>query len=179
MLAIRDGNRAFIAAAWRETATTQAARQFIAEFQRLKLTPGTIYGDESGLGTVMCDALQDSGWYINRVNNGAAANWSDVYANRGEKIWFKAKRLIEERKIILLDDPGFIQQATNRRVEYTGTQKLRAESKEAMRNRGVSSPDRVGAVLGAVTCQSSGGPITEETLKGMRFGGGIPLFPFE
>jgi len=46
----------------------------------------------------------------------------------------------------------FIQQATNRRVEYTATQKLRVESKEAMRNRGVSSPDRADAVFGAMVC---------------------------
>jgi hypothetical protein len=74
----------------------QAVRQFIAEFQRLKLTPGAIYGDEGGLGTVMCDALRDAGWYINRVNNGTAANRSDVYANRGAEIWFEAKRLMSD-----------------------------------------------------------------------------------
>ena len=31
-------------------------------------------------------------------------------------------------------------------MEYTATQKLRVESKEAMRNRGLSSPDRTDAV---------------------------------
>ena len=46
----------------------------------------------------------------------------------------------------------FIQQATNRRVEYTATQKLRVESKEAIRNRGVSSPDRADAVFAAMVC---------------------------
>ena len=34
--------------------------------------------------------------------------------------------------MILPEDPVFIQQATNRRVEYTATQKLRVESKEAI-----------------------------------------------
>ena len=89
---------------------------------------------------------------VSRVNNGAAANRSEVYASRGAEIWFEAKRLIEEKKMILPEDPVFIQQATNRRVEYTATQKLRVESKEAMRNRGVSSPDRADAVFGAMVC---------------------------
>jgi hypothetical protein len=57
---------------------------------------------------------------------------------------------------ILPDDLVFIQQATNRRVEYTATQKLRAESKEAMRDRGVSSPDRAEAVFGAMVRGGSG-----------------------
>jgi phage terminase large subunit len=177
VIAVRDGNRVFIAAAWRETDTMQAVRQFIAEFERLKLTPGAISGDEGGLGTVMCDALRDAGWRINRVNNGAAAERSNVYANRGAEIWFEAKRLIEERKMILPDDPVFFQQATNRRVEYTANQKLRAESKESMRNRGVASPDRADAIFGAMTCQGFGG-ITLETLKGIKFGGpGYRMFP--
>jgi len=77
----------------------------------------------------MCDALRYGGWYVSRVNNGAAANRSEVYANRGAEIWFEAKRLIEEKKMILPEDPVFIEQATNRRVEYTATQKLRFESK--------------------------------------------------
>ncbi len=58
----------------------------------------------------MCDALRDAAWYVNRVNNGAAAIRSDVYANRGAEIWFEAKRLIEEKKMILPDDPVFIRQ---------------------------------------------------------------------
>lgn len=178
VLAIREGNQVYIAAAWRETDTIQAVRQFIAEFERLKLTASSIYADEGGLGTVMVDALRDAGWRINRVNNGAAANRPEVYANRGAEIWFEAKRLIEEKKMVLSDDPVFIQQASNRRVEYTGTQKLRAESKEAMRNRGVSSPDRADAVFGAMVCQGFGGGITAEQLKGMRFGGGgCGMFP--
>ena len=64
---------------------------------------------------------------VSRVNNGAAANRSEVYASRGAEIWFEAKRLIEEKKMILPEDPVFIQQATNRRVEHTATQKLRVQ----------------------------------------------------
>ena len=56
-------------------------------------------------------------------------------------------------------------------MEYTTTQKLRAESKEAMCNRGVSSPDRADAVFGAVVCAGAGGAITAETLKWIKFGG--------
>jgi hypothetical protein len=72
--------------------------------------------------------------------------------------------------MILPEDPVFIQQATNRRVEYTATQKLRVESKEAMRNRGVSSPDRADAVFGAMVCAGARGAITAETLKRIKFG---------
>jgi hypothetical protein len=118
----------------------------------------------------MCDALRNGGWYVSRVNNGAAANRSEVYSNRGAEIWFEAKRLIEEKKMILPEDPVFIQQATNRRMEYTANQKLRAESKEAMRNRGVSSPDRADAVFAAMVCAGGGDAFTAETLKWVKLG---------
>jgi hypothetical protein len=170
VLAIKDGNRVIRAACWRETDTIQAVRQFIAEFKRFSLASGSIYADEGGLGVVMCDALRDGDWYVSRVNNGAAANRSEVYANRGAEIWFEAKRLIEEKKMILPEDPVFIQQATNRPVEYTANQKLRAESKETMRNRGVSSPDGADAFFGAMVCAGAGGAITAETLKWIKFG---------
>jgi hypothetical protein len=170
VLALRDGNKISICAAWRETDTMQAVRQFINEFRRLNLNPSSVYADEGGLGTVMCDALKEAGWYVNRVNNGAAANRSDVYANRGGEIWFAAKRLIEERKLILPDDSVFIQQATNRRIEYSPSQKLRAESKESMRNRGVSSPDRADAVFGAMVCSGIGTGIGIEDVKYLTLG---------
>jgi hypothetical protein len=107
---------------------------------------------------------------VSRVNNGASANRSDVFANRGAEIWFEAKPLIEEKKMILPEDPVFIQQATNRWVEFTATQKLRVESKDPMCNRGVSSPDRGDSVFGAMVSAGAGGAITAETLKWIKFG---------
>jgi phage terminase large subunit len=179
VLAVRDGNRIFIAAAWREEDTVQGARQFIAEFERLKLLPGSIWGDEGGLGTVMCDALRDMRWNINRVNNGAAAKRNDIYLNLGSETWFEAKRAIANREYILPDDPVFIRQATDRRVEYTSTQKLRAESKADMSRRGVSSPDRADAIFGVMMTGSggwSGGGITARDLAGITLGG-MSLYP--
>jgi hypothetical protein len=90
----------------------------------------------------MCDALRDGGWYVSRVNNGAAANRSEVYANRGAEIWFEAKRLMEEKKVILPEDPVFIQQATNRRVEYTGNPEAegRVKGSHAQPRRELAGP---------------------------------------
>jgi len=42
VLAIKDGNGVLLAACWRETDTIQAVRQFIAEFKRFSLAPGSI-----------------------------------------------------------------------------------------------------------------------------------------
>jgi phage terminase large subunit len=173
VLAVRDGNRIFIAAAWREEDAIQGCRQFIAEFERLQLLPGSIWGDEGGLGAVMCDALKDARWHINRVNNGASAKRNDIYANLGAEIWYEASARIKKREFILPDDEVFIRQASDRRVEYTSNQKLRAESKADMSRRGVSSPDRADAIFGVMmtgTAGWSGGAVTAADLAGIRLG---------
>jgi len=152
----------------------------------LGLLPGSIYGDESGLGCVMCDALKEAGWRINRVNNGSSAKRSDIYMNLGTEIWFEAARRIKNREFILPDDAEFIRQATDRGVEYTANQRLRAESKADMRSRGVSSPDRADAVFGVMLMSRGGyggGAIRLSDIAGIKFGvpGGRLYFgePFE
>jgi hypothetical protein len=184
-IAVTDGNRIYLAASWRETDTVQATRQFIREFERLNLLPGSIYGDEGGLGTVMCDSLKEADWRINRVNNGSAAKRSDLFLNLGSEIWFEGARRIKNREFILPEDAEFIRQATDRRVEYTSTQKLRAESKADMRLRGVASPDRADAVF-SVMAMAKGGygnvGIRLSDLAGIRYGlpgGGPRLFSGE
>lgn len=152
VLAIREGNRVWVEAAWRERDTIQAARHFINLFEKRGLFPSQIFGDESGLGHVMIDAMHDEGWSINRVNNGAAAIDTEHYQDRGTEIWMLASRAIEKKEIILPDDPTFFEQATDRKLLYGSKGKLKAEPKDDMAERGVTSPDRADAVCGAIAC---------------------------
>jgi hypothetical protein len=173
VIAVAEGNRIYLAACWREGDTVQAVRQFVTEFERLNLLPGSIYGDEGGLGCVMCDALKEAGWRINRVNNGAQAKRNDLFLNLGSEIWFEGARRIKNREFILPEDAEFIRQASDRRVEYTGTQKLRAEPKADMRSRGICSPDRADAVFSVMAmARGSYGNvgIRMSDLRGIRFG---------
>jgi phage terminase large subunit len=163
VLAVTEGNRVFVAAAWREINTLQATRQFIAEFRRLNLTPGGIWADEGGLGVTMCDCLDEERWPVRRVNNGTPANRSEAYSNRGSEIWFEAAFSIEGREWILPEDGIFIEQATSRRKEYDAKERLRAESKEDMRRRGIPSPDRADAVFGAIAARESLGFMKEDS----------------
>lgn len=164
VIAVTEGNRVYIAAAWREVDTVQATRQFIAEFRRLGLTPGSIWADEGGLGVTMCDSLAEERWPVRRVNNGVPANRTEAYANRGSEIWFEAAFSIEGKEWILPEDGIFFEQATSRRKQYDARERLRAESKEDMRRRGVPSPDRADAIFGAIAARDSLG-FTQEDSK--------------
>jgi len=152
VIAIRDGNEVWIHAAWREADTVQAARQFIEHFKELRLQEYNVFADEGGLGIMMCDTLADEGWRINRVNNGSPAK-DEHFMNLGAEIWHSAARSIARGKIIMRDaDPILWRQLTTRRSEIAPGGRLRAESKKDMKARGVSSPDRADALLGAIFC---------------------------
>lgn len=160
VIALRDGNKVLIVAAWRNPDPTQACREFIEHFKRIKLHPSEIFADVGGLGVVMCKNLKDAGWPVVEVNNGLPAEDPEHYANRGSEIWFKAAQIIEfglgnGQYAIIPDDKLFIEQATSRKREYDQKQRLKIESKKDLGGRGVPSPDRADAIFGALVCRPS------------------------
>jgi phage terminase large subunit len=175
VLAIRYGNKAWIVAAWRDVNTIQAARHFIRLFEENNLTPTQIFGDESGLGHVMIDAMADEGWSINRVNFGASADDDEHYADRATEMWCITGRLIDKKEIILPNEDTLFAQLTDRKLQYASKGRLKAESKDDMKARGVGSPDRADAICGACACGPHLlGAITSVSgirLAGNHFGG--------
>jgi len=151
VLAIRRGNRVEIVAAWCEKDTMRAVGRFIQLFREHNLEASCIFGDEGGLGKVMCDALSEAGFDIQRVNNGAAPVNAEAYANRGAEIWYEGRTQIERQRIILpTDDRELFAQLSTRRGWPNSKGRLELEHKAAMRARGLRSPDRADAVLGAI-----------------------------
>lgn len=151
VLAMREGNQAWIESAWREGDTIQAARRFIQHFKRLGLEGWQVYADASGLGIVMCDALADEGFHVNRVNNGSPAQ-DPNYVNLGAEIWHQGARQIVRGKVSIPNEAVLWRQLTTRRSEQAPGGRLRAESKQDMSARGLNSPDRADALLGAIYC---------------------------
>ena len=77
-----------------------------------------------------------------------------------------------------------LKQLSSRRLQYDSKARIQLEPKESMRSRGLSSPDRADAVIGAAVMALSGftGGITLDTLAGTQFGrpqGGWAFFELE
>jgi len=77
-----------------------------------------------------------------------------------------------------------VAQLTSRRKMYDSKGREKLESKAEMRARGLESPDRADAIIGAavMALPGFGGGITMDTLAGMQFGqpwGGRALFDLE
>lgn len=152
VIACVDGNMTLPIKHWVDKDTTRSCARFMMEARKLDLKPENCYGDEGGMGRVMCDNLRDAGFNLQRVNNGSPASLDEHYANRGTEIWHEARITIDKCEVILPEDEVFKQQASTRWMEADKRGRLKLESKEDMsgKNRNLGSPDRADAVLAAI-----------------------------
>jgi hypothetical protein len=161
VICISDGNKILPMIAWREKDTMAAVGRFIVEFKKAGLEASNIYADASGMGMVMCDALAESGWTVNRVNFGATAYDNNAYTNRSAEMWYNMAKKIEDAEIILPeDDEDLTAQLTCRRTITNSKGKLGVESKDSMRARGIASPDRADALALCVSGANIGLDLT-------------------
>jgi len=161
VICISDGNKILPMIAWREKDTMAAVGRFIVEFKKAGLEANNIYADASGMGMVMCDALAESGWSVNRINFGATAYDNNAYTNRSAEMWYGMAKKIEDAEIILPeDDEDLTAQLTCRRTITNSKGKLGVESKDSMRARGIASPDRADALALCISGANIGFDLT-------------------
>jgi phage terminase large subunit len=149
VLALCDGNRAEIVDAWRSKDTMHSVGKFLTLFRKLNLKSYQVGGDE-GYGHQLMDRMQEQGFYLQRFNNGSPASRSDIYASLSAEWWSTVGQLIERRQIIIPNDEKLIAQLTSRRKLYDSKGREKLESKADLRARGVESPDRADALIGAI-----------------------------
>jgi phage terminase large subunit len=149
VLALCDGNRAEIVDAWRSRDTMHSVGKFLTLFRKLNLQSYQVGGDE-GYGHQLMDRMQEEGFYLQRFNNGSPAKRSDIYANLSSEWWSTVGQLIERRQTIIPNDEKLIAQLTSRRKLYDSRGREKLESKADLRARGVESPDRADALIGAI-----------------------------
>src|SRR6516164_6854345 len=184
VIATANGNRIQIVAAFRERDAVQCVRR-VASILREHGLINFVSADAGGIGGPMCAQLSsDFRIYATRVNNGSPARKKDEFANADAEKWFAFRRLLEKREAILPVDGELLKQLSGRRLLYDAKARIQLEPKESMRARGLSSPDRADAVIGAAVMCLPGftGAITRDTLAGMQFGrphGGWPLLDLE
>ena len=150
VLAIRRGNRIEIVKAWRERDTMAAVGEFVRLFRQAGLQPKQISADASGLGLPMCDRFREVGWDLHRIRNEKQATKPEAYMNLGAEIWFEGARKIQTQDIALPQDRLLHQQLVARRYSVNSRGQLQLEPKEHLQARGLPSPDRADAALGAI-----------------------------
>jgi phage terminase large subunit len=147
VLAVRDGNKTEIEAAFREANKHAACSRLIRAFMVANLKEDQIWGDAADKESL--EILSSLGWNIHRKNFGAPSTQSEVYVSWGAEAWHETGIGISTGQLIVPNDDILIAQLTSRKKTITGRGKLGIEEKYDMRKRGVESPDRADAFCGA------------------------------
>jgi hypothetical protein len=153
VLAVCDGNKVAVIDAWRSRDTMHSVGKFLTLFRKLNLQGYQIGGDE-GYGHQLMDRMNEEGFSLQRFHNGAPARRSDLYFNLSAEQWSEFAQKVERRQIIIPNDEKLVAQLTSRRKLYDSRGRERLESKADLRARGVESPDRADAIIGAAAMQT-------------------------
>ena len=168
VLAICDGNEAWIEYAERQRDTVQSVRKCIATLKGLGIADCDLWVDAPGMGLAVINDFHEMGWYPNEFFGNAQPKCKDRYINLAAECWNDAGLELMTGRVHIRAkhaDKVLFEQLTTRYKEYADDSKVRNEKKEKMKARGVRSPDRADALLGAIWASIRGftGVWTEET----------------
>ena len=108
--------------------------------------PVEIIVDSIGLGAGVLDRLRELGLPARGLNVSERAASSAIYANMRAELWFKAKEWLEGRDVKLPRDEKLVGELTAPRYSFMSSGKIKVESKDDMKKRGLKSPDRADAL---------------------------------
>lgn len=137
-----DDARSFAYRRYNGLSTTQVVGKIIEvidEFGKLGKKPSGLFIDGGMYGASVCDILKQLGYNPVEVNFGHAAS-DKRYKYRCDEMWGKLRDNLS--RICLPNDLALTQQLTQRQYGYLeNSGKMRLETKQDMKDRGISSPD--------------------------------------
>ena len=133
---------------WRGLDLMQTTGRIVAEYEALAPSkrPAEILVDSIGVGSGVVDRLQELGLPVRGVNVAESPSMGDTYMNLRSELWFKCKAWLEDRRCKMPKDDQLIAELTAIRYSFTSSGKMKAESKDEMRKRGLGSPDLADAL---------------------------------
>ena len=133
---------------WRGLDLMQTVGRVVAEYEGLpdSRRPREILVDSIGVGSGVVDRLQELELPVRGVNVAEAPSMGETYLNLRSELWFKTKGWLEDRSCKLPNNDQLIAELTSIRYSFTSSGKMKAESKDEMRKRGLQSPDLADAL---------------------------------
>lgn len=111
------------------------------EITDFKLRPAEILVDSIGLGAGVVDRLRELKMPARGINVGESPAIKGQYANLRAELWAKAKAWLEARDCKLPRDERLVNELSSPRYSFMSNGKLKLESKDDMKRRGLASPD--------------------------------------
>lgn len=149
VLAKRQGPIVHPLTVWRNLDLMQLTGAVKAEYDAIEnpaKRPVEIIVDSNGFGAGVLDRLRELDLPARGLNVSERALQKETYLNLRAELWFKIKSWLEGMDVKLPRDDALWAELAAPRYHFTSSGKLQVESKEAMKKRGVASPDRADAV---------------------------------
>ena len=144
----RVGNVITEIKSWQGLDLMQTVGRVMAEYEALPLNqrPIEILVDSIGVGGGVVDRLRELGAPVRGVNVSEVPAMGQTYSNLRTELWFKTKAWLEDRSCKLPNNDELLADLTGIQYSFTSSGKMAAESKDAMKRRGLRSPDLADAV---------------------------------
>lgn len=133
---------------WKGLDLMQLTGAVVAEYEALPPSkqPVEILVDSIGLGAGVLDRLRELGLPARGINVAESPAMKGTYANLRAELWFKCKAWLANRDVKIPKDEQLFAELAGPRYAFTSSGKMQVESKEAMKKRGLSSPDKADAL---------------------------------
>ena len=117
--------------------------------------PVEIMVDSIGLGAGVVDRLRELELPVRGINVAESPSMRGQYLNLRAELWFRMKEWLEARDCKIPKDESLFSELVSPRYSFSSTGKLKVESKQEMKKRGLPSPDRADAVILTLASQPS------------------------
>jgi phage terminase large subunit len=130
--------------------------------------PQEILVDVIGIGAGVVDRLREQNLPVRGINVSESPSSKKNYLNLRAELWFAIKDWLAQRDCRLPMDDELASELAAPLYKYTSTGKIKIESKDDMRKRGIKSPDKADAL--ALTMASSAASFSgSESVFGYNF----------
>ena len=148
-LAKRRGAELVEVKTWRDKSTMELAGIILDEYENTPITdrPQEICVDVIGIGAGVLDRLIELDTPARGINVAESAAMNQKYMRLRDELWGKAREWFETRESkIPGGDAQLVHELAAPRFAFTSTGKIKIESKDDMKKRGIRSPDIADAV---------------------------------
>lgn len=145
VIILRQGGKATIHTTLSESDTMSTAGRVAHTIKETGAALAKI--DSVGIGAGVFDSLKEQEFPVVEMQSGGSAFDKEQYANARAEWWWQLKSRFETGDIDIPDDEILVSQLSAIKYKFTPKGQLLIESKDEMKRRGISSPDRADALM--------------------------------
>ena len=139
------------------------------DYEQTMNKPQEILVDSIGLGAGVVDRLSELELPVRAINVAESPSTKGTYLNLRAELWFKVKDWLMRRDCKIPNDDALVSELSSPIYKFNSSGKIKVESKDEMKRRGIKSPDRADALCltMASSAVSFGG--SSESFMGYNF----------